>query len=229
MKIAALYDVFGNYQALQAVLRDVKKEKVDLLILGGNIIWGPHPVEVLSIIDSCELETIIIRGNTERELFDNDGTITEKLGYFSEMYSWCLAKLTKEQKQKLENLAVDFDYENFKFVHASPKSDTNGIRNLTTDEDIEKMMEEVSHENIICGHTYRQFKRQVGKHTIYNAGSVGIQFNTDGACWLLIDHGEVLFKETHYNLTQAAKDMLYSDCPRRHEFASHLLDIPIEQ
>ena len=45
MKVAALYDVHGNLPALEAVLPEVERERVDLVILGGDCIHGPRPVE----------------------------------------------------------------------------------------------------------------------------------------------------------------------------------------
>lgn len=49
MRVAALYDIHGNLPALEAVLHDVHQAKVDLIVVGGDILPGPMPRESLSI------------------------------------------------------------------------------------------------------------------------------------------------------------------------------------
>jgi Icc-related predicted phosphoesterase len=36
MRVAALYDIHGNVPALEAVLAEVRRERVDLVVVGGN-------------------------------------------------------------------------------------------------------------------------------------------------------------------------------------------------
>jgi len=50
MRIAAIYDVHGNLPALDAVLREIEQEKVDLILVGGDIVWGPFPLETLDVL-----------------------------------------------------------------------------------------------------------------------------------------------------------------------------------
>ncbi|MBV9109692.1 MAG: metallophosphoesterase family protein, partial [Gemmatimonadetes bacterium] len=47
MRIAALYDIHGNLPALDAVLAEVAREAVDLLVIGGDVVPGPMPGECL--------------------------------------------------------------------------------------------------------------------------------------------------------------------------------------
>ena len=37
MRIAALYDIHGNLPALEAVLREVRQESVDRIVIGGDV------------------------------------------------------------------------------------------------------------------------------------------------------------------------------------------------
>jgi len=41
MKIAALYDTHGNLPALEAVLKEIEREGVDTIVIGGDIVPGP--------------------------------------------------------------------------------------------------------------------------------------------------------------------------------------------
>ena len=47
MRVAALYDVHGNLPALEAVLEEVEREGVDLIVSGGDVVAGPFPRECL--------------------------------------------------------------------------------------------------------------------------------------------------------------------------------------
>ncbi len=41
MLIAALYDIHGNFPALQAVLNELGRLEVDQIIVGGDVVLGP--------------------------------------------------------------------------------------------------------------------------------------------------------------------------------------------
>lgn len=58
------------------------------------------------------------------------------------------------------------------FLHGSPCGDEEAIRLNTTENEIRPMIENVSHDIIVCGHTHIQFDRMVDDKRIINAGSV---------------------------------------------------------
>lgn len=68
MKIAALYDIHGNLPALNAVLEELDKVKPDLIVIGGDIVSGPMPFEVLERLSQLGNKVRFIRGNGEREV-----------------------------------------------------------------------------------------------------------------------------------------------------------------
>src|SRR4051794_4753571 len=70
MRVAALYDVHGNAPALEAVLRDLEQEAVDLLLIGGDVVSGPHPREVLGLLRDQPRPLRWVQGNADRELVD---------------------------------------------------------------------------------------------------------------------------------------------------------------
>ncbi|MGA2013252.1 MAG: metallophosphoesterase [Solirubrobacteraceae bacterium] len=47
MRVAALYDIHGNLPALRAVLADVARDSVDLVLIGGDVATGPLPRQTL--------------------------------------------------------------------------------------------------------------------------------------------------------------------------------------
>jgi len=52
MRVAALYDIHGNLPALEAVLEQVRREKVDQVV-GGDVLPGPMLREAISALLSC--------------------------------------------------------------------------------------------------------------------------------------------------------------------------------
>lgn len=66
MRIAAIYDIHGNLPALGAVLREVEEARVDLVVVGGDVVAGPMPGAALALVlDLTEVR--FLRGNADRE------------------------------------------------------------------------------------------------------------------------------------------------------------------
>src|SRR5439155_11715222 len=68
LRVAALYDIHGMLEPLEAVLRDLEREEVDAVLIGGDAVSGPQPAETLELLRSLEAPTYWIRGNGERAL-----------------------------------------------------------------------------------------------------------------------------------------------------------------
>ncbi|HEV7510951.1 MAG TPA: metallophosphoesterase [Candidatus Acidoferrum sp.] len=52
MRVAAIYDIHGNLPALEAVLQEIRQEKVDQIIVGGDVLPAPCPVNHSAV---CEI------------------------------------------------------------------------------------------------------------------------------------------------------------------------------
>ena len=85
MRVAALYDVHGMVHALEAVLADVARERVDAIVFGGDVFEGPFPRETLELVRGLD-GARFVRGNCER---DPDERVREKLG--AEAVAWSFA------------------------------------------------------------------------------------------------------------------------------------------
>src|ERR687896_626590 len=81
-RVAALYDVHGNLPALEAVLAEAGDAQ---LIFGGDVAWGPLPVETVDRIRS--LDALALRGNADRDL--GDEWLEKQLG--AERLDWLTA------------------------------------------------------------------------------------------------------------------------------------------
>jgi diadenosine tetraphosphatase ApaH/serine/threonine PP2A family protein phosphatase len=73
VKRALISDVHGNLEALQAVLEDIDRERVDTVICLGDVVgYGPNPCECVKLVrDRCSL--VILGNHDQGALFDPDG------------------------------------------------------------------------------------------------------------------------------------------------------------
>src|SRR5688572_16562066 len=99
MRIAAIYDIHGNLPALEAVLADVVAAGVDEIIVGGDVMLGPMPVEVLEQLVSLQIPVSFLRGNCDRIVVDQmEGRSIEAVpAQFHEAIKWNAEQMTAEQ------------------------------------------------------------------------------------------------------------------------------------
>src|SRR5262245_4761231 len=62
-RVAALYDIHANLPALEAVLDDVHRARVDLLVVGGDVLPGPWPAESLALLLDLDVPVRFVHGN----------------------------------------------------------------------------------------------------------------------------------------------------------------------
>lgn len=65
VRVAALYDIHSNLPALEAVLHDVSEVGVGCVVVGGDVIPGPMPREILDLLFNLDMPVYFIAGNGE--------------------------------------------------------------------------------------------------------------------------------------------------------------------
>lgn len=228
MRIAAIYDIHGNLPALEAVLDDIHQQHVEHIVVGGDVVAGPMPVETLDRLqeESAKTSITFIHGNAESEaLRCAVGQPIRGLSPAAEdLTHWVVSVLRPEQIEFISSwqTAVQLEGKNgrkFLFCHATPQNDIDVFTKHTPDEKVLSLLGNTAAPTIICGHTHMQFERVVGNKQIVNAGSVGMPFGHTGAAWLLID-GEITFKRTEYDLEKAAERIEKTNYPQAKDFAA---------
>ncbi|SEN45716.1 phosphoesterase, MJ0936 family [Amphibacillus marinus] len=228
MRVAAIYDIHGNLSALEAVLTEINKNHVDRVIVGGDLVWGPEPRQVMELLLKQKDEFLFIRGNADREVATRYTKGLDELT--AKLNNWCADQLSPHQLSFLNNLPEKLSLNidglgEVLFVHGSPRSDEEAIRVSTTEGEIESMLTSTTQEIIVCGHTHIQFDRVVANKRIINPGSVGLQSRATGACWALLGP-EIELKMTQYDVKKANARILKSSAPYKKEFAKHYLNPP---
>jgi putative phosphoesterase len=178
MRIAAISDIHGNLHALEAVLADIERRGVDLIVNLGDILSGPLlPRETADRLMALDLPTI--RGNHERQLLDED---REGMGS-SDRYA--ADSITALQREWLTALpATLWATDEVYLCHATPVSDVacfledilDGELMLAPLAQIEERARTCAAPLLFCGHTHiPRVSQLTGGQVIINPGSVGIQ------------------------------------------------------
>jgi predicted phosphodiesterase len=83
VKIAVISDIHGNRLALEAVLDDIARHKVDGIFNLGDLVSGPlEPNWVADILMDVDIPTV--RGNHERELIEKPPNKLNKVDRFTQ-------------------------------------------------------------------------------------------------------------------------------------------------
>jgi len=212
VRIAALYDIHGNVPALRAVLSEIGS--VDVILVGGDVVWGPWPSETMDLLRSLP-NVEFIMGNTDRDAFDRS------TGKWKHANDWCAERLTDEQLAFLRSRPATFSIEGIFFCHGSPRCDTDTITIGTPEERILKWCEGVEEKTIVCGHTHAQFERTIERLRVVNPGSVGNPFGESGAYWAIFDT-DFQLRFTLYDTVRVAQQIRASGFPYADRMAREL-------
>jgi putative phosphoesterase len=219
VRVAALYDVHGNAHALEAVLAEVEREGVDLVVAGGDVVAGPFPVEALDLLSGLGERCVFVRGNGDREVVESDDAQSvwcrERLGpRIAAVAAWPLVRTLD-----VGGLGTVV------FCHATPASDNEIVTRLTPDAEVAAAFPEAT--VAVVGHTHVQFDRTVGDLRVVNAGSVGWPYeDAPGARWALLRDGVVELRATAYDVEAAAAAIRASGYPEAEEAARGVVEPP---
>ena len=201
MRVAALYDIHGNLPALEAVLADSRFATADAVVVGGDVVAGPFPVEVFDRLATLS-DVRVVRGNADRavlegvEEYGHDWSEDRRLlgdERLAAMAAWPLtAELT------VSGLGRTL------FCHAVPAADDPIFTRLTPDAELVELIGEVDADLVVTGHTHVQVDRRLRNGLrVVNAGSVGMPYEGQrGAYWTLLGP-DVVHIRTEYDVDAA--------------------------
>jgi putative phosphoesterase len=235
-KVAALYDIHGNLPALEAVLAEVAREKVDAIVVGGDVVPGPMPRETLARLLELNIPTQFILGNGDRVALAamRGEEPVEVPSAFREVIWWNARQLGPAEESVLASWPKTLSLEiaglgRVLFCHATPRNDVEIFTRETSEEKLAPVFAGVDAELIVCGHTHMQFDRLVSGKRVVNAGSVGMPFAEPGAYWLLLGP-DVELRRTSYDLEAAAARVRATEYPQAEQLAAgNILRPPREQ
>jgi putative phosphoesterase len=237
MRIAALYDIHGNPFALEAVLREVRDERVDLVVVGGDVLPGPMPQEVMDQLLSLDLPVRFIHGNGDRVVSTHlaGGDVSAEVpGVYLSVIDWTGRQLTSAQRAAIASWPPTCTLEvagvgRTLFCHATPRNDTECFTRVTAEQKLASIFGNVDAAAVVCGHTHAQFDRTVAGRRVVNAGSVGMPFQQPAAAYWLLLGPDITLRRTDYDVEAAAHAFRKTTYPEVETFAvRYLLNPPSE-
>jgi predicted phosphodiesterase len=221
-RLAAIGDVHGNAVAFAAVLEEIRRDPPDLVVVNGDVSWGPEPEATLALADGIE-RAVFVRGNAESALLN--GTAD------SETATWMLEHHSAERLAQIESFAgaVNTDVEGIGRVfvcHGSPRGDQELVTPGTPDGRMSALLGAMKLDVLVTAHVHLQFERQVLGITSMNAGSVGLQYGgSPAAYWAEIGPG-IRLRRTPYDVDEAERRVRSSGLPSAERIVQTLRQPP---
>jgi putative phosphoesterase len=237
-RVAAIYDVHGNLPALEAVLSDLEGLNSDLIVVGGDVVAGPMPAEVLDRLVTLGQSICFVRGNADREVLAayGDGRYADPndaADPAERTAAFAASKIDRGHRDLLvsfsERIVVEIEgVGQVLFCHGSPRSDEEIVTAATTEGRLREILAGVDQDLVVCGHTHAQFDRRVGGKRVVNAGSVGMPYEGKpvGAFWLLLGTDGVSLRRSDYDLDRAVERIRATGYPDAEDVAQILLEPP---
>ena len=237
-RVAAVYDIHGNLPALETVLADLESVNPDLIVIGGDVVAGPMPAEVLDYLAALGKSVCFVRGNADREVvaaYDHRQYVDaiHVTDPAERVAAYAAAKIDREHRDLLasfaERLVVEVEgVGQVLFCHGSPRSDEEIVTAATTEARLREILAGVNQEVVVCGHTHAQFDRIVDGKRVINAGSVGMPYQGKpvGAFWLLLRTDGVSLRRSDYDLHRAVGRIRATGYPDAADMAQILLEPP---
>lgn len=123
MKAAIIGDIHSNLEALQAVIKNIKKRRIKRIFCVGDLVgYGANPNECIEL---CLKEAdAIVAGNHDWAAVDKTD-VRAFNPVAAEAIRWTQANTEKENLDKLKSLKLRATVNNILLVHASPKKPEN--------------------------------------------------------------------------------------------------------
>lgn len=208
------------------MLADVRREGVDAVVIGGDVVPGPMPLETLLALQQLDVPTHFIHGNGDRYILRalRGLDLAELPNQYHAPMLWCAEQL-REHEATLASWPPTLTLDVPKlgqvlFCHATPRNDTEIVLETTSADRMRVAFAGVTAHAVICGHTHMQFDRQVNGVRVVNAGSVGMPFGAPGAYWLLLGPQSMVLRRTEYDLADAARRVRATAFPDAEGFAT---------
>jgi predicted phosphodiesterase len=245
-RVAVLNDIHANVPALDAVLAEVRAADVDAIVLGGDVLPGPMPLETLDRLGNLQVPVHCVYGNGELALLAQlDAADPDQVTYwgttggavlpdkYKEWLRWSARQLRPDDVRLLRTWPINLRLEvagvgTVLFCHGTPTSETDAFTRTTPEDVLRPVFDGLGASCVVCGHTHMPFDRTIGATRVVNAGSIGCPFGRTGADWLLIDR-DVQFKHTEYDVADASEQMRATTFPGAEEFANTVLNPPSEE
>lgn len=209
-RVAVLADIHGNIPALETAIGDIESQEVDEVLVGGDLVGrGPQGSEVIRRIRALGWPSV--RGNHEDYLLTfRRGEVPTGWLDADEWSAvrWMADELDSDDIPYMESLPFSIrsrQIPQLRLVHASPRSNNDGIGPWTSEPRIQGHLDSIDESVLVCAHTHRPLHQRFAEGQVVNVGSVGLPFNGDRRAQYAIfesagDEIGIEFRQVDYDL-----------------------------
>jgi len=228
VRVAFIADIHGNGVALDAVLEDIEKRKVDRIAVLGDIAFrGPEPKRVLERVQSLTAD--VIKGNADEWTVRGvrPGEVPEAArAMMNREREWTAAQLEEKDLQYLRHLPESLELELSETIrvhafHATPESLFDVVPPETDAATMKvRMMSRDGIRLFVCAHIHLPYIRFIDGRCIVNTGSVGLPFDglPQASYALVEDEGDrfrVTIQRVPYDVEKVVKQFTNGGYPNR--------------
>ena len=180
--IAIISDIHGNYQALRAVIEDIRSKNIEIIICLGDIIGkGINSRKCIDLIrQNC---VTVLRGNVDERFCMNPDEFKDDENEYNRILYYQKA-LNQDDIDYLANLPLSEEFyvsgNLIRLFHAFPDNPYKTINNYELDfRKKYEMFKPASNTSnniadvVIYGHVHYHFMEKIYGKTLINCGSVG--------------------------------------------------------
>lgn len=214
MAFAIISDIHANLEAFVAVLKDIRKRRINSIYSCGDIVgYGASPNECIELLMKNKIKSVL--GNHDYEIFGvNKGlfSYSEKLIYGDsvvDVREWTKEKLTKKNTAYLSSLVCTLKLDDMLIVHGSPSNPLN-----ERIDDIYLSLIPWDVRVLFMGHTHKPFVKPVNGKLAVNPGSVGQPRDHDKtASYCIFEGNDAEIVRVEYDIKNAAKKIREAGFP----------------
>ena len=184
MNIALFSDIHGNYQALKAIIDDIKKNNIDeVIFLGDSIALGPSSDKCLKLLKESNIKFVL--GN--HELYTIKGTsIDRDMSYLEiQHHNWVDTTLDKDSIDYLKECKYDYEiiFKNkvYYFLHFFFHNSNYPFYHLSIlkNKDYIDIFNNIDADYIFFGHEHHEHYYEINNKKYYGVGSSGCNKNNE--------------------------------------------------
>jgi len=231
MKIALFSDIHSNVEALEVFVNSTYGRVDKYLCLGDIVGYGPDPSKAISMVKSLCGSEFAIKGNHDKAVIDTSNL--KRFNYVAaQAILWTINNISPSDIEYLTSLSNVIEFDEFLFVHGSPRSSDEYIISyktaLSSIEQIKKMNKKIC----FFGHTHipiiwesegsimpkidEEIKLAPEKYYLINPGSIGQP--RDGiplGSYAIFDNKNysIIFKRFEYDIEKVFEKIISKGIP----------------
>ncbi len=215
MKVAFISDIHGNWEALETVLKEIDKMKIQTVFCVGDIVgYNANPNECVEELRKRKIQSVM--GNHDYAIANLNTTWFNT--YAAQAIWWTVENLKNENSKFIKSLPekIEMKLKDYKMliVHGSPK---NPIWEYIYPIDVDnEFVKDLDYDIIVMGHTHVPFVKKIANKLVLNPGSVGQPRDSDPkASFAVLDADKFSAKiiRVDYDIETASKKIIKAGLP----------------